>query len=154
MIQRIQTIYLLIAAFLVGSLFFVPFAELANGMGGIYRFDIKGFYLIGAQNSELIFSSLPIAVVGIISILFIIATIFQYNKRARQITFSKLNILILLTLSGLISYYAWRCVQLIAGSFSPKIYLVFPLIAIILIYLAIKGIIKDERLLKSMDRIR
>lgn len=154
MIQRIQTIYLFIAALLSGSLLFAPFAEIVNGKGELYRFDAKGFYLTASQSPELIIGGLPVVVICIISVLFILVTIFQYNKRSRQILFSKINMLILLVLAGFIYFNVWRSVQLITGPYSLKIYLAFPVIAIVLIYMAIKGINKDEKLLRSIDRIR
>lgn len=154
MIQRIQTIYFLIAALLVGSLFFVPFAEIINAKGEIYRFDASGFYMEGSQGHEMIIGGLPVVFLCIISALFILVTIFQFNKRPRQIKFSKLNIFILLILCGLVYCNLWRGIYLITGSHSLKIYLAFPLIAIVLIYLAIKAIRKDQELLKSIDRIR
>jgi hypothetical protein len=154
MIQRIQTVYLLIAALLVGLLFFVPFAEIVNGKGEIYRFDASGFFLMGTQSHEFIIGGLPVIALCVISTLFIVVTIFQYNNRAHQVTFSKLNIFMLLVLCGIIYYNVWRCLNLITGNHSLKIYLAFPLIALILIYLAIKAIRKDQELLKSIDRIR
>ena len=154
MIQRIQSIYLLIASLLIGSLFFVPFIEIVNVKGEVYRFDSGGLYQEGIQNPEVIFGSLSLIILCSISVTFILATIFQYNRRVRQIAFSKFNIFILLALSGIICYDVWRCIHFAPGSYSLKVYLLFPLIAIILIYLAIRAIIKDERLLKSVDRIR
>lgn len=154
MIQRIQTVYFLIAALLVGSLFFIPFAEIVNAKGEIYRLDASGFYMEGSQSHELIIGGLPVVFLCIISALFILVTIFQFNKRPRQITFSKLNIFILLVLCGIIYYNVSRCLNLITGSHSLKIYLAFPLIAMVFIYLAIKAIRKDQELLKSIDRIR
>jgi hypothetical protein len=154
MIQRVQTIYLLSAALLIGSLFFVPLVEIVNVKGEVYRFDSGGLVQEGIQNPQVIYRNLSIILLSIFSVVFILVTIFQYNKRKRQIAFSKLNIFILLALSGIIGYDVWRCVHIISGNYSLKVYLLFPLIAIILIFVAIKAIIKDERLLKSVDRIR
>jgi hypothetical protein len=154
MIQRIQTIYLLIAALLIGALFLIPYAEVSDGMGAIYRFDAKGFYPESVQNAGLIMTGMPIVMLCAISVLFILVTIFQFKNLARQATFSRLNILIVLGLLGMISYDVWRCTKLITGSYSLKISLAFPLIAIVLIYMAFKAIKKDEKLLKSINRIR
>jgi hypothetical protein len=154
MIQRIQTIYLLIATLIIGTLFYVPYAEISNGMGAIYCFDAKGFYPESAPNAGLIMTSMPIVVLCAISVLFILVTIFQFKNLARQATFSRINILILIILLGLISYDVWKCTKLITGSYSMKIALAFPLIAMVLIYMALKAIKKDEQLLKSINRIR
>jgi hypothetical protein len=154
MIQRIQTVYLLIAEILIGALFFVPFAEIAGKEGSIYRFDIKGIYLEGVQNSEIIFSSLPLVVLWAVSLILILATIFLYKNRILQMRISTINIFILLGLGGLIFYYAWSGAKILMGVYSLTIYLVFPVIAAILIYLAIRAISKDELLVRSIDRIR
>jgi len=154
MIQRIQTVYLLIAEILIGALFFVPFAEIAGKEGSIYRFDIKGIYLEGVQKSEIIYSSLPLVLLWAVSLILILATIFLYKNRILQMRISTINIFILLGLGGLIFYYVWSGAKLLMGVYSLTIYLVFPVIAAILIYLAIRAISKDEELVRSIDRIR
>jgi len=154
MIQRIQTIYFLITVLLIGLLLFVPIAEIVSMKGETFRFDSGGFYSEGTQNPKVLFGSFPIVLLCIISIIFLIVAIFQYNYRSRQIIFSKLIILIQLALLVIICLDVWRCVNLIQGNYKFEIYLVFPVIAIILTYLAIKAISKDEKLLKSANRIR
>ena len=154
MIQRIQTVYLLIAEILIGALFFVPFAEIAGKEGSIYRFDIKGIYLEGVQKSEIIYSSLPLVLLWAVSLILILATIFLYKNRILQMRISTINIFILPALCGLIFYYVWSGAKILLGVYSLTIYLVFPLIASILIYLAKKAIAKDELLVRSIDRIR
>lgn len=154
MIQRLQTIYLLFAALLTGSLLFAPYAEIISENGEVYLFDSGGFFIVGTQNPKLLFGSFPIVLLSLISVIFVLVTILLYKHRSRQILFSRLIIVILSALSVIIFYDLWRCIQLIPGNHALKIFLVFPLIAIILIYLAIKAIEKDEKLLKSANRIR
>ena len=154
MIQRIQTVYLLIAEMLIGALFFVPFADIAAKDGSIYRFDIKGIYLEGIQKSEIIYSSLPLVILWAVSLILILATIFLFKNRILQMRLSTINIFILLGIDGLIYYYVWSIAKVLLGVYSLTIYLVFPVIAAILIYLAIRAISKDELLVRSINRIR
>ena len=154
MIQRIQTVYFLIAAFLLGSLFFVPFAEIVGQSGEIYRIDSGGFYSEGVNIPEFLFRSLHIVLLISISIVFLLLTIFQFKHRSKQMLLSKLIIFILLLLTVLIGFDLSRCINMVQGNYSLKIYLAFPLIAIILVYIGIKAIKKDEKLLKSSNRIR
>jgi len=154
MIQRIQTVYLLIAEMLIGALFFVPFAEIAGKEGNIYRFDIKGIYLEGVQKAEIIYGSLPLVILWVVSMILILATIFLFKNRILQMRLSRINIFILLGLGGLIYYYVRSIAKILMGVFSLTVYLVFPFIAAILIYLAIRAINKDELLVRSIDRIR
>ena len=154
MIQRIQTVYLLIAAFLVGSLFFVSYAEVVSSKGELLVLDAKGLYQESSSNPGIILSSLPIVVLCATSIALLLMTIFTYKKRMRQILISRISIVLLLGIIGLIYYFVWRGAGLVGGSYSLKMPLVFPLVAVVFVYLAIKGISKDDQLLKSIDRIR
>jgi len=154
MIQRIQTVYLLIAEMLIGALLFVPFAEIAGKESSIYRFDIKGIYLEGAPKPEILYSSLPLVILLAVSMILIFASIFLFKNRVLQMKVSTINIFLLLGLGGLIFYYAWSFAKVLTGVYSLTIYLVFPLIAAVLIYMAIRAISKDEDLVRSIDRIR
>lgn len=154
MIQRIQTVYLLIAEILIGALFFVPFADIVGKDGNIYRFDIKGMVLEGAQKPEIIYSSLPLILLCAFCLVLIVITIYQFKNRILQMRLSKFIIFILLGFGGLIYFYLRSCAQIVSGTYSIHIYLVFPVIAAILIYLAIRAIAKDEMLVRSIDRIR
>lgn len=154
MIQRIQTVYLLFAEIVIGVLFFVPFAEIAAKEGSIYRFDIKGIFLEGVQKNEIIYSSLPLIILWAISLFLILATIFLFKNRILQMRFATINILILIGLCVLIFYYVWSGARILSGHYYLTVYIVFPVIAAILIYVAIRAIRKDELLVRSIDRIR
>ncbi|MCC8174086.1 MAG: DUF4293 domain-containing protein [Odoribacter sp.] len=80
--------------------------------------------------------------------------IFLYKKRFVQLRFCVVNIVLMLGLLILM----WVQVQGRANDINAitqiKIAFGFPLVGIILTWLAIRGIIKDIALLKSYDRIR
>jgi hypothetical protein len=154
MIQRIQTIYLLIAEMLIGALFFVHFGEISAKEGGIYRFDINGIYLEGIQKPEMIHGNLPLVILWAMSLILILVTIFLYKNRIFQMRISAISILILLGLSGLSYYSIWSVAKTLSGVYSLTLYFVFPVIAVVLIYMAIRAIRKDELLVRSIDRIR
>jgi hypothetical protein len=147
MLQRIQTVYLLISAILIGLLFALPIAEIANGTD-IYEFSLNGI----TSNGAITQSALPVAVLAGIILLLHIFVIFGYKKRIRQIRFLVFTILLMLGLFGMFfffTYYTFKDAQI-----SFKISAAFPLVAIILDYLAIRSIGKDEALIRSIDRIR
>jgi hypothetical protein len=147
MIQRIQTLYLLIAAIMVGLLFIFPFAEILKD-GAIYLFNYKGIFLDGTLKENGLAVSI---LIGIILALHGFA-IFSYRKRIRQIRIIVLIILILLVLYGMFFFYTYYSFG--GAQISFKISIVFPMVAIILDYLAIRAIGKDEALIRSLDRIR
>jgi hypothetical protein len=53
-------------------------------------------------------------------------------------------------------YYFWVLIfrQLVVEDFSIRLPVIFPVVAIILTYLAFRGIRKDEILIRSIDKIR
>jgi hypothetical protein len=154
MIQRIQTVYLLIAEILIGILFFVPFAGISGKDGSIYRFDLKGLSLDGILKSEIASGSMPLILLWAVSMILIVVTIFMYKNRKQQIWFSIITIFILLGFGSLIFYFVLSNAKLLAGSHSFRIFMIFPVIAAILSYMARRAIGKDEMLVRSIDRIR
>ena len=147
MIQRIQTVYLIISVLLLSLLFFLPIADIAlDGM--IYLFDFRGISLNGTLHTN---GYLVSILIGIVIILHGIA-IFSYQNRIRQMRLIVFAVLLMLGLVGLFyffTYYSYPGAQV-----SFKISAVFPTISIILDYLAIRAIKKDEALIRSIDRIR
>lgn len=147
MIQRIQSLYLLVSAILIAFLFALPFAEIAKD-GAIYLFNFKGISLNGAVTEN----GLAISIlIGIILAIHGFA-ILSYKNRIRQMRVIVFTILLMLGLFGMFfffTYYSFSGAQI-----SFKISMVFPLVAIILDYLAIRAIGKDEALIRSIDRIR
>ena len=154
MIQRIQTLYLFIADLLVAMLFFVPFAEMSGKGGSLYRFDVSGVISEGAAGGEIMQRSWPVLILTCLILILLNLIIFQFKKRVRQMKLSYFTIFLLIGLTALIYFYVWKSNDLMGGSYSLKIFFTFPLIASVFVYLAIRGIAKDELLVKSIDRIR
>jgi hypothetical protein len=147
MIQRIQTAYLLVAGLLVTSLYKLKFAELAVN-GELYTFNAKGIF----NGSELVFNGLPILIfIGVIALLHFVI-IGMYKKRIRQIRMTVFTIVLLLGLFGIFFYFTYASFD--GAKIAFKVPVAFPVVAIILDYLAIRAIGKDEALVRSLDRIR
>ena len=147
MIQRIQTAFILVSALLIASLYTLKFADLSVN-GELYTFVAKGIL----DGDKVVFDGLPILLfIGIITVLHFVA-IFMYKKRIRQIRILSFSILLLLGLFGMFFYFTYMGFEGAKVTFSVP--LVFPLIAAILDFLAIRAIGKDEALIRSIDRIR
>lgn len=129
MIQRIQTIFLLI----------VVIAQVVLHFQGL---DV-----------ELFGSIYIVASLSLVSFLLAIVSIFSYKKRVRQILLNNFNIFINVLLTGLLIYWL---LNLSGGiSFPEKgIELAFPPISLFCLFMANIFIRKDEKLVKSVDRIR
>lgn len=137
MIQRIQTIYLFIAFIMVGVLPFVfPLWTLSNGKD--YFFIQNPFYVI---------------VMGLSATL-TIYSIISFKKRQTQFVTNRLNIVLNLILLGLFVYHSLNLSGETPSVSEKGIGMFLPILTIILLVLANKGIKKDEDLVKSVDRLR
>ena len=135
MLQRIQTVYLLIIVALTIAILFLPLAVLQSG-DQLFTFDATGISTMAAQ-PELIYP------------------IFLFKKRILQIRLCIFNAILMLGFYGLFAFFYWNLGnQKEIFSLSLKIAFSFPLVSLILDYLAIRNIGADEALVRSLDRLR
>ena len=151
MIQRIQTLYLLIAVLLLAMLFFVPLAELADKNGALYQFSVFGIVQEGASNG-LVQRCWPVFILVCLVLIILNLIILNFKRRTTQIKLSYVVIFLMICLTGLVYFYVSS--NNLGGTYAFKLYASFPLEAAIFVFLAIRGIVKDENLVKSIDRIR
>jgi len=143
MIQRVQTIYLLLASIVSGGLIFV--FNLWN--------TIKEKIFVVDLFSREVFTLKVIPFMFIMSAILSLVTIFLFKNRKLQFVIGRIIILINLILLGLLIYLSLN----LSGetSVSEKgIGMFLPILAILLVVLANKAIKKDEDLIKSVDRLR
>ena len=139
MLQRIQTIYLILAAVITGVLPFI-FPLWKEQVGT----EIVDFYFMKEMSYVALFGlSTALSVVSIIS----------FKKRQNQFVIGRLNIILNLILLGL---FVYRLLTLSGETtVSEKgIGMFLPIVAIVFLVLANKAIKKDEDLVKSVDRLR
>ncbi len=136
MIQRIQTIYLLISAGISAGLIFVlQLWTTASEVQFFAKDDI--LYLC------LFLGSAALALISI----------FMYKNRKSQFMLGRLNIILNFILLGL---FVYRSLNLSGETdVSEKgIGIILPIFSIVFLVLANKAIKKDEDLVKSVDRLR
>jgi hypothetical protein len=143
MIQRIQTLYFLLAALCSGILSFILPLFIYNGV------QIKLTELLTSENSWFVI----IGGLFILSAILSFIAIFLFSNRKNQIVLTRVNILINFFLLGIIVY---QLLALPGGASATEkgIGTILPLLTIVLLSLANKAIIKDEKLVKSVDRLR
>jgi len=144
MIQRIQTVYLLLAVILSGGLvFLVSLWTLENNE------TVK--ILDTLLNERFLIKSIGISF--FVSSLLSVYSVFCFKNRKRQFVLGRLNILINFYLLGLLLMQSLN----LSGetSVSEKgIGIFIPLVVIVFLVMANKAIKKDEALVKSVDRLR
>jgi hypothetical protein len=138
MIQRIQTVYLILTFVVTGVLmFFMPLWTLNTG---------KAFYFMQDQFYTILLG---------LSTMLTIVSIISYKKRQNQFVMNRLNIILNLILLGLFVYRSLNLSGDTTKIVSEKgIGMFLPIVAIVLLVLANKAIKKDEDLVKSVDRLR
>ncbi|MCZ4696320.1 DUF4293 family protein [Ancylomarina euxinus] len=153
MIQRIQTLFLLGVLVLMTLMFFFPLAELIDSVNNSYSFIYRGIPSL-TEGEPMLFKAYPVAILLAVIVLNVLVTIFSYKKRIRQIRLTVFNIFCLLGIVGLVYYNVNSQVELMQAIANYSIINAFPLVSIVLSYLAIRNIGRDEAMIRSMDRIR
>ena len=136
MLQRIQTVYLLLAAGLSAGLIFV-------------------FHLWISDSGDTVFVKDNLLYLGLFlgSAVLSLVSVFIYNNRKLQFVLGRLNIILNFVLLGVIVYQSQNLPGETAVS-ENGIGMFLPLVSIVLLALANKAIKKDEDLVKSVDRLR
>ena len=145
MIQRIQTLYLLIIAALMAVTLFSGLAWFAGDAGefGLYAFGLK------TAEGELLLAlacALPLV------------TVFLFRRRLLQIRLCVVEMVLLLgslVMEGVYYFLSWRVFSDLTfhtQGFKPAI--VLPLVCLLFAYLAARAIFRDELLVRAADRIR
>ena len=159
MIQRVQTLYLLLATIFTGLLLFVPLAssDISNMHADLTAW---GIYVTDMTNNGLITQVLSHSWFGIlltVTTLLPFATIFLYKNRKRQMLLCIVEIILLAVSAGLLIYLQQTDI-LIEGMAQPKLVLLSQsgllLLSIVSVWIARRRITKDEALVRSLDRIR
>jgi hypothetical protein len=129
MLQRIQTIWIILSV--LGAVFLNLTAQDLDILGGNLTINV---------------STVVLVLVGLLSV-------FSFKNRKRQILLNNISLIINALLVGLLIYWL---LNLSGGIQFPKkgIEPIFPFISLICLLLANVYIRKDERLVKSVDRLR
>jgi hypothetical protein len=137
MIQRIQTIYLIIAIVVSGVLpFLFPLWEMNNG---------KEYYFMNDSTYTVLF--------GLTTTLTLVS-ILHFKKRQHQFVLNRLSTILNLILLGLFVYRSLNLSGETLAVSEKGIGMFLPIVAIVFLALANKAIKKDEDLVKSVDRLR
>jgi hypothetical protein len=136
MLQRIQTVYLIIAAIISAGLIFVFHLWTTNA-------DVPFFAKDNVTYLALFLGSAFLSLV----------TIMNYKNRKFQFVLGRLNIILNFILLGLFVYQSLN-VSGEADVSEKGIGILLPIFSIVFLVLANKAIKKDEDLVKSVDRLR
>lgn len=140
MIQRQQTLWLLLATVCAFLSFQFPFA---TGKEAVPNSSALQEVVMDAG------SNLFLLVLTGASIILSLVTIFQFKDRKLQM---KLCIAGLLLTAGIITIYIVLYLKLINPV--PALWSILPVIVLVSYFMALRGIRRDEKLVKSLDKLR
>jgi membrane protease YdiL (CAAX protease family) len=138
MLQRIQTVYLLIV--------FIAAAVLP------YLFPlwkINGVAVKFNENNQILY----VVLFGL-STVFTLISIISFKNRKQQFVLNRLNLILNLILLGLFVYRSLNLSGEAQVVTEKGIGMFLPILSIVMLVLANKAIKKDEDLVKSVDRLR
>lgn len=151
MIQRIQSVFLLLVVLLMGVTVVSPLMELSGTDKFTYIFSSLGIgQLFSAK-----YSTWGVSVFAILAALSAFINIFLYKKRKVQILVGYSTMLfILLFYLAVFLYFNFYTTENTLTFLSFEYGAILPIIALIFTLLAILRIKKDDNLVKSLNRIR
>lgn len=155
MLQRIQSIYLLAAGLVIGGLFVFPLINNAYVDGKALTIMVTGIYqdINGQQAHTEFFTVLTIATAFVA--LLPIAVIFLYKNRRLQIN---LCYALMVLFIGYSYWVAQAVKDTLGGAYlnmsNYGVGIILLSVSIVMVVLAQKSIQKDEKLVRSADRLR
>ncbi len=146
-IQRLQTLYLLVAAILMAAFAFCP--SVLIGSDGQQ-------YVLGVLNSGIAPHTHPdtlLSAITALSILLTVVTIFKFRNLNLQLRLCSINAALSITLLIVIAI-----ITMVLGNNgnqpTPTIYNLLPVLAFVFYVLAYRGVKHDKKLLSNSERLR
>ncbi|OYT17010.1 MAG: hypothetical protein B7C24_04935 [Bacteroidetes bacterium 4572_77] len=155
MIQRIQSVYFLLAIIAAALMFVFPLAEFfgdSNFILYVYKLD---FFDPNPSLELSPYFLLPL-MGGVIMIAFLsLWALLSFKNRKRQLLITKIGMgFSLLLLAGYFFGYALMLERAVDNPPHYELASFMPALIFLFLLLANKGVQKDEKLIKSMDRLR
>ncbi len=149
MIQRIQSIYLLLSGLSLSSMFlsFMVFAGIKD-TSSVERTLALSDGVINLEDNNISM------ICTFASIVMSFAAIFLYRKRSLQIKVVAVSMVLALMIFIIAIWLLMTYMKVASDDLEPGFGLSSPVLAILFGWLANRSIRKDEALVKSMDRLR
>jgi len=167
MIQRIQSVFLLLLALAMVTMLFLPLWSKTDAATGetvvLTAWSLKAHFLneqgeiATTGNVPPLKSTLAIGMLAIAAAVIALYEIFQYKNRLNQMKLGLFNTLVIAALLGTSFYYAaYVGTNMVTangnGAYEAGFYM--PMLALLLNALANRFIKRDEDLVRSVDRLR
>lgn len=156
MIQRAQSIYLLMVTVLMSFLLLWPYASLSPDANEVLSFRSHAIVSLSSDTvTGILKPTLPLLMLVLITGIISLVNIFMYHHRIKQIRICLLNTGLLVVLMLLMVYYYYSTMHSVDPTqHAFRLPAILPVLSIILTLVAARAIHRDEMLVKSYERIR
>lgn len=150
MIQRVQTIYLLLVVALGVALIWLPVVQFVMPADAA-ELQIWELSALGGAPLQGLWGLL--VTTALIPLLALI-DIFLFKKRLLQARLNIFSIMLCLGYYGVLAIYIWLAKMSMGVEWHILPFASFPLVCLVLTMMATRRILKDEALVRAADRIR
>ena len=155
MIQRVQSVYLLLVTILMSWFLVTSYAYFSNSEGidyVIYTYAVKVFE---SDSFYMVKRTLPLMILVFLTGVVSFVNIFLFHHRLWQVRISAITVIMLLV-QLLMVYFYYTSAAKEFGALHPSLKMpaILPVVSIILLIMAYRGIKHDETLVNSYNRIR
>jgi len=151
MIQRIQSLYLLVSAILGVVCLSMPLGYFTTAEGERVA-DFFNLWTRSIETGAHAFSPWALFALLVLTTTLTFLDIFLFTRRALQMRILVICMLLLVGYYGFMTFFIFMANK--GLSYTPSVTAAFPFVCIVLDYLAFRGILKDELLVRSLDRLR
>jgi len=152
MIQRIQTLFLLLALATWNLLFFKPVIGFTNDAGGSWMLFADS--VRDNVSGERVLNAVPLLLLVIIIDLLILLGILLYKRRVLQMRVTLYNMVLQVLSYAMIFFYIVLGKRNLDADPHLLFYSIVPVVVLVFSFLAFRGIRRDILLLKALDRLR
>jgi hypothetical protein len=152
MIQRIQTIYLLISLIAWGFLFFNPIVAFTSEAGGAWSLYANGIKEVAG--GKMVLATVPMMILFVLVEIIVLISILTYRRRSLQLRATLLNMILQLLSYGIIALYVFQGKNFLHAQPGLLFFSAMPLISCVCSFFAFRGIRRDMLVLRAVDRLR
>jgi len=170
MIQRKQSVYLFLAATILSVAYFFPLSAFIGESDSLVLYVYRVISLVPDSQVPLSpYFILPLFTIVSLVVIMSLVTIFLFKNRRIQLILVRFMLLLLLVFIGVYFFYYVDVLSTLSGGIAsypngivipsteiqiPTIVFLIPLASAVLLFMASRGIISDEKLVRSTDRLR
>lgn len=162
MLQRVQSVFMFVAIIFGVLIFFFPIATYYGETNYLKYFiyminDLAQEPFPDMKSPHAAYSAvftLPLSILQVVILGLLFTALFKYRNRVLQMKLNRLIVFLNVILTGGIFFFSYQLETNTGATAEYEAGVVFPLVAIVLVFLANHYIRKDEKLVRSADRLR